>query len=221
MCGRYTLSDPGDLLEELGIEPGEELRPRFNIAPTQLAPVARQTAAGGHQLDHLRWGLVPFWAKDLSIGSRMINARAETVAEKPSFRNALRQRRCLVLSDGFYEWRKLADGKQPHHIRLISGRPFVFAGLWERWDKGEQPIETFTIITTEASDDVRQLHHRMPVILDGETRDLWLDPRVEDKELLTSLLLPYPAGSIEHRPVSRVVNSPRNDSPACLAPIES
>ena len=220
MCGRYTLSDPGDLLTELGVEPPDdlELTPRYNIAPTQSVATVRASPQGeGRELALLHWGLIPFWAKEKKIGNRMINARSETVAEKPSFRNAYRKRRCLLLADGFYEWVKMGSAKQPHHIYLDDHQPFTLAGLWERWEKGpDGPIESCTILTTDANDTVRPLHHRMPVILEGEARDLWLDPSVQDPEALAPLLRPFPEGRIAHHPVSKLVNSPRNDVPACL-----
>ncbi len=226
MCGRYTLSDPGDLLDELGVQnPGWDLSPRYNIAPTQGVAAVRTApegpAMGQRELVALHWGLVPFWAKEKSIGNRMINARGESLAEKPSFRNALRRRRCLILADGFYEWAKVQGGKQPYHIHLRDHRPFVFAGLWEQWNKGpEGPLESCTIITTEANERIRPLHHRMPVILDGDARDLWLDPDVDDSGLLTTVLKPYDDETIELTPVSRLVNNPRNETPDCLKSVE-
>ena len=226
MCGRYTLSDPGDLLDELGVKnPGWDLSPRYNIAPTQGVAAVRSApdgpGMGQRELVALHWGLVPFWAKEKSIGNRMINARGESLAEKPSFRNALRRRRCLILADGFYEWAKVQGGKQPYHIHLRDHRPFVFAGLWEQWNKGpEGPLESCTIITTEANERIRPLHHRMPVILDGDARDLWLDPSVDDSGLLSTVLNPYDDDPIELTPVSRLVNNPRNETPDCLKPVE-
>ncbi len=220
MCGRYTLTDPGDLLEELEVEsPIRELVPRYNIAPTQDAPVVRIGDAGERELAHLRWGLIPSWAKEAAIGNRMINARSETVAEKPSFRTALRRRRCGVLADGFYEWRKTGGAKQPYHIHLTDRRPFVMAGLWERWTRGPQPIESFTIITTQANDKVSEVHGRMPVILDPQHYPLWFDPQVEDSGRLAAVLEPYDDAAMELTPVSRLVNKPTNDVPECVAPI--
>ncbi len=223
MCGRYTLSDPGDLLREVAVEnvsdPEQVLAPRYNIAPTQEAAVVRSDAEGRRELALLRWGLVPFWAKEISIGSRMINARSETAAEKPSFRAAFKRRRCLILADGFYEWRKIGKTKQPFHIHFARRRPFTMAGLWEVWNKGaEGPLETFTILTTEANVEVSPLHHRMPVILDGQRRDLWLDPTVQDAGALNAVLRPYAGETIQLTPVSTLVNSPRNEVPQCLDP---
>lgn len=227
MCGRYTLSDPGDLLTDLGVEATNlELQPRYNIAPTQRVPVVRQQPDGDdgepgpRELVPLRWGLVPFWAKDLAIGNRMINARGETVAEKPAFRAALKKRRCLIPTNGFYEWAKEDGAKQPYFIHLRDRRAFVFAGLWESWSKGpEDPVETFTIITTEANDAVRPLHHRMPVILGPDAWDLWLDPAENDRDALTHLLQPWADDDIAYEAVSRMVNSPRNEGPELLEPI--
>lgn len=220
MCGRYTLTDPGDLLEELEVESStQELAPRYNIAPTQDAAVVRIGGAGERELAQLRWGLIPSWAKEAAIGNRMINARSETVAEKPSFRTALRRRRCGVLADGFYEWRKTGGAKQPYHIHLTGRRPFLMAGLWERWTRGPQPIESFTIITTQANDKVSEVHGRMPVILDPQHYALWFDSQVEDAGRLASVLAPYDEAEMELTPVSRLVNSPANDVPQCVVPI--
>jgi len=221
MCGRYTLSEPGDLFQELGVEPPEDFQPRYNVAPTQTLPAVRATAGGdGRELVELRWGLVPFWADEPSIGNRMINARSETAAKKPAFRQAFRKRRCLLPADGFYEWAKEGGQKQPYHIFLEGHRPFTFAGLWEHWARGEDVIESFTILTTDPAPDIEHLHDRMPVILPPDVRDLWLDPGVEDAEALRQLLRPYPGNDLAFVPVSRVVNSPKNDRPECVQPLQ-
>ena len=228
MCGRYTLTRPGDLLTELGVETTEPLQARYNIAPTQKVPVVRATAGvipaaseTARELANLRWGLIPFWAKDIKIGNRMINARSETVSEKPAFRNSLRRKRCAILADGFYEWKKLAEGKQPYLIHLRDHRPFLFAGLWDRWSKGPiDPIESFTILTTRPNDKVAELHNRMPVILTPEALELWLDPAVDDAARLVELLEPYDAAETEFSAVSKLVNRPSNDVPQCVVPIE-
>ena len=226
MCGRYTVTKPSDLLEELGIETTEPLQASYNVAPTQKVPAVRATtdaATGGpiREAVNLRWGLIPFWAKDIKIGNRMINARSETVATKPSFRTSLRRKRCAILADGFYEWKKVEGGKQPYHIHLKDQRPFAFAGLWDRWSKGPiDPIESFTIITTTPNDKVAELHNRMPVILTPEALDLWLDPTVDDASRLVKVLEPYDAEEIDFFPVSKMVNRPSNNVPQCLAPIE-
>ncbi len=224
MCGRYTVTRPTDLLEELGVETTEPLEASYNVAPTQKVPVVR-AAAGTvpaiREAINLRWGLIPFWAKDIKIGNRMINARSETVASKPAFRNSLRRKRCCILADGFYEWKKVDGGKQPYYIHLKDRRPFVFAGLWDRWSKGPiDPIESFTILTTRPNDRVAELHNRMPVILTPDAIDLWLDPTVDDASRLVKVLEPYAADEIDFFPVSKMVNRPSNNVPQCLQPIE-
>jgi putative SOS response-associated peptidase YedK len=220
MCGRYTLSQPGDLLKELGVPEDEqvEILPNYNVAPTQEVPIVRPGAKGDRELAIVRWGLIPFWAKDEKIGNQMINARCESVSEKPAYKNAFKKRRCVLLADGFFEWKKQGSVKQPFHFFLEDHQPFVFAGLWERWTKGAEPIESCTIITTSANDTVAEVHDRMPVILGPEARELWLDDSVQDAELLSSILRPY-AGKMSASPVSRAVNSPRNNSPEILRPM--
>ncbi len=215
MCGRYTLSTPIDVVRDLfDLTEAPELRPRFNIAPTQEAPVVR-VQAGARGLDLVKWGLVPYWAKDPSSGP--INARSETVAEKPSFRAAFKKRRCLVVADGFYEWQKVAgSGKQPFYFQLPDSRPFAFAGLWERWAKGDEPLETFTILTKEANQIVGEIHPRMPVILGREAYAPWLDPELQDGGMLSGLLEIGPMDELTRYPVSTYVNSPANDSPECI-----
>lgn len=222
MCGRYTLSSPTDLVIDLfEVDDSPPLEPRFNIAPTQEAPIVRATDED-HQrrLDPLRWGLVPFWAKDLSIGHRLINARAETVAQKPSFRNSLKRRRCLVVADGFFEWKATGGRKQPFYFRRADTVPFAMAGLWDRWDKGEgTALETFTILTTEPNRLVAEVHQRMPVILRPADFDLWLDPVQEVSKELDELTRPFPAEEMDGYPVSTYVNNPANDSPRCVEPL--
>jgi len=165
----------------------------------------------------LRWGLVPSWAKDPSIGVRMINARAETIAEKPSFRSAFKHRRCLIPTDGYYEWAKAGKKKQPYFIRMKDRQPFAMAGLWESWKSPEgETIETFTIITCEANSMMKPFHHRMPVILDEELWGEWLDPENNDVDRLKGYLVPYDSSKMEAFPVSPLVNNPRNDSPQCV-----
>lgn len=222
MCGRYTLSSPTDLLADLlELDSVPDLAPRYNIAPTQEAAVVRVTGeTGARTLDLLRWGLIPFWSKDPGIGNRMINARAETVGEKPAYRTSFKRKRCLVPADGFYEWQATGGPKQPFYFRFEGGGPFAMAGLWDRWEKGEgDPIETFTILTTEPNEVVAPVHRRMPVILDRETMAIWLDPAIEDAERLTPLLGPFPAAGMEGFPVSTFVNSPGNDTPRCIEPL--
>lgn len=221
MCGRYTLSTSTDAIADLFCLPlVETLPPRYNIAPTQMVPVVRIGANHTRELVQLKWGLVPSWAKDPRVGSRLINARAETIAQKPSFRRAFGSQRCLIVATGFYEWTKVpgSKAKQPHFITLQTGGPFAFAGLWERWHpKGADPLETCTIITTEANGLLRPLHPRMPVILDQSAYARWLDPGVRNPEAHKALLVPYADAGMCHYPVSKLVNSPGNDSPECIA----
>ncbi len=216
MCGKYTLAaEVNDLVEQFQIdEYPSDLASSYNIAPTQeVAAVLVEDEK--RRLKMLRWGLIPSWADDPSIGNKMINARAETVSEKPSFRTPFKNRRCLIPTDGFYEWQRTSDGKQPYYIHMKDGSPFAFAGLWETWRDGEE-IRSCTIITTEANDLVGEIHNRMPVILPPEDYELWLDPEFEEKEALTSVLRPYPSGGMEAYPVSRRVNSPSNNTPDCI-----
>jgi len=220
MCGRYTLSTPADLVAEFFVlEEAIELQPRFNIAPTQTAAVIREEE-GRRQLRELRWGLIPSWARDVGFGHRTLNARAETAAVKPSFRQAFRHRRCLVAADGFYEWAKVGGRKVPHYFYLRDGGPLALAGLWESWrDPAGEPIESFTILTTEANPLVTRAHARMPVILPPSRHAQWLDPRVIDPAAVQPFLEPYPAGEMGAHPVSAAVNSPANDSPRCIEPV--
>ncbi len=218
MCGRYTLKTPIDVLAEYFEveEYPSSLAPSYNVAPTQeVAAIVEEDEK--RKLEVFRWGLIPSWAKDPAIGNKMINARAETVSEKPSFRSAFKRRRCLIVADGFYEWQKTDNGKQPFYIRLKDSSPFAFAGLWETWDKGEE-IRSCSIITTEANDLMNEIHHRMPVILHPESYGVWLDPGFEEKEALTDLLRPYPTDGMEAYPVSRRVNKPSNNEPSVLEP---
>lgn len=219
MCGRFALIvDASVLAEVFEVARPKDLRPRFNIAPTQNVPIVRVTRDGARELAEIRWGLIPSWARDEKMGARMINARGETVAEKPSFRSAVTSRRCLVPASGFYEWTATADGKQPHFVHFTDARVFAFAGLWERWHKGAGgPLDTFTIITTEPNPVLAELHDRMPVILDPAVWSEWLEPEPLRGERLQQLLAPHPAEGMEAYPVSRHVNSPRNDDPECIA----
>ena len=222
MCGRFTQSQSiQTVAKEFQVEQvSSDLGPSYNIAPTQKVAVI--ITDGIKQLVPVRWGLVPSWAKDPSIGSKMINARAETVTEKASYRNAFKKRRCLVVADGFYEWQKTGDAKRPIYIRLKSGKPFAFAGLYEVWKSPEgKEVTTCTIITTEANELMKPIHERMPVIIPAESQDEWLDPAAEGKDQLLDMLRPYPAGEMEAYPVSKRVNSPRNNSPECIKRLES
>jgi putative SOS response-associated peptidase YedK len=222
MCGRFTLITPAEVVaEQFQLIEVPSLSPRYNVAPTQpVAAVRPSPGNGGRELVLLRWGLVPFWAKDPAIGSRMINARSETVAQKPAFRAAFRRRRCLVPADGFYEWQRQEQGKQPFYIRLDDEKPFAFAGLWEHWEgPDEATIDSCTVLTTEPNDLIRLLHNRMPVILAPKDYDLWLDPGVQEAELLQPLLRPYPSENMIAYPISTWVNSPRNEGPQCIEPL--
>ncbi|MCG8360228.1 MAG: SOS response-associated peptidase [Kiloniellales bacterium] len=229
MCGRYSITSPVEALRQLFLfEELPNLQPRYNVAPTQEVPAVRlskpeddgeEQPAGKRTLVMLRWGLIPFWAKDVKIGYKTINARAETVADKPAFREAFKKRRCLILADGFYEWRGTKDDKQAFRITLADGGPFAFAGLWESWrDKAaERRIESCTIIVTNANDTLSAIHERMPVILSPGDHAAWLDPAAEP-ETLKALLRPLPSETVTATPVSAHVNKVANDDPLCLEP---
>jgi len=216
MCGRYSLTTPVEGLRRLfDFAETPNLAPRYNIAPSQEAPVVRLGPDGQRHLAALRWGLVPSWAKEGAIGNRLINARAETLAEKPSFRAAFRARRCLVAADGFYEWRQEGEAKQPYRIARRDGGPFAFAGLWERWaPAGAEAIESFTIVTSDASALLRPIHERMPALLRPEDHAAWLGGDTDQAKAALGRLLPD--ALLEAYPVSRRVNSPRHDDPACI-----
>lgn len=216
MCGRFSLTvDLGELAGRFEFDGDwDAFERRYNIAPTQdVLTVVGGPRRGGY----MRWGLIPSWAKDKSMGSRMINARAETVVEKPSFRNALRRRRCLILADGFYEWQRVGADRRPMRIVMLSGEPFAFAGLWETWrDPQGEVIPSCTIITTTANDILSPIHDRMPVILRRELENFWLDGSVDDPDALTSVLAPYDEEAMEAYEVSELVNSFRNDGPEVM-----
>lgn len=207
---------PSELQEVFDLFREPEFSPRYNIAPTQSVAVIRRTDAG-NELSMLRWGLIPSWAKDVKIGASLINARGETVATKPAFRSAFKRRRCLIPADGFYEWKQTGTKtKQPYYISLKQELPFAFAGLWESWTSPEGgTIESCTIITTEANDALKELHDRMPVILNAADRAAWLDPDIPS-DALTSVLAPYPATEMQTYPVGTLVNKAANDVPECL-----
>jgi putative SOS response-associated peptidase YedK len=191
---------------------------RYNIAPSQKVLAVRQEAGGGREGVMLKWGLIPSWAKEPGIGNSLANARADTVAEKPAFRSAFKRRRCLVVADGFYEWGKGDGGKIPYYFQLKDSGPFAFAGLWERWDKGEEPIETCTLITTEANGVVGQIHDRMPVILMPGDYEHWLDPKQQEAGPLKELLRPLADELMINHAVSKLVNNPRNERRECIEP---
>ncbi len=222
MCGRFTLTDPNvDLAVQFGLPQIPDMPPRYNIAPTQPVAAVRVAAADqAREMVMLHWGLIPFWAKDPKIGARLINARSETAAEKPSFRAAFQRRRCLVIADGFYEWQKQNGTKQPFFIHLRDSRPFAFAGLWERWQGPDSDlVESCTLLTTEPNDLLRLVHNRMPVILHPDDYTLWLDPTVQNRDLLQPLMRPFPPQEMEAYAVSRFVNSPNNDTLKCIEPL--
>ncbi|HED04926.1 MAG TPA: SOS response-associated peptidase [Candidatus Fraserbacteria bacterium] len=224
MCGRFALFssldailDRFELRQEL---PESGYTPRYNIMPTQPVLTVIALQGGERDLTSLRWGLIPSWAKDPAIGNRLINARAETLFEKPSFRAAVRERRCLILADGFYEWRRTERGKVPMYIQLKSKRHFGFAGLWESWRSPEgREIKSCSIVTTESNELVRPIHNRMPVIVHQEIEGLWLDPQVRSERELREVLRPYPAKEMEAYAVSPLVNSPAHDRPECIEPL--
>ena len=222
MCGRFAFYSPAEAVSRLfAAETIADLPTRYNIAPTQPAPTVRLDQDSVRRLNLLRWGLVPFWAKDPSIGNRMINARAETVASKPAFRQAFRKRRCLILADGFYEWQKADSGKIPWFISAPSGEPFAMAGLWESWQAdGDEPLETCTILTTEAGSSLARIHHRMPVVLGSEGVQQWLDPNMDEGQLplLADEARRVPLEAIR---VSRQVNNPENEGPDLLRAAEN
>ncbi len=218
MCGRFSLGTSATTLAaQFQLFETPAWTPRYNIAPTRdVLTVLKKPETPDRQARLLRWGLIPQWAEGPAVGSRMINARAETVATKPAFRRAFRERRCLVLADGFYEWQKQDRRKQPYFIRLRDERPFAFAGLWERWvPQDGQPIDSCTILTTVANDLIQPLHVRMPVIVAATDYETWLSPATQDLDRLHPLLRPYPAEEMIAYPVSTQVNNPANDTPEC------
>lgn len=221
MCGRFTLTvDPDELQKQFGLAepPPAGLAPRYNIAPSQAVAVVANEPE--RKLEFFQWGLIPSWAKDPKIGNKLINARAETLAEKPAFRAALKRRRCLVVADGFYEWKKLDGRKQPMYIHLKDGRPFAFAGLWEVWrSPQDELIKTCTIITTEPNALLESIHNRMPAILPPESYDLWLAPGDQTADVVLPLLRPYNPADMRAVPVSSRVNSPAADSPELVLPL--
>jgi len=219
MCGRFTLRTPGNLIiRQFALNFHGQLWPRYNIAPTQMVPVVRGL---DRQTTLLRWGLVPSWSKLPTTGRPMINARSETAATKPAFRNAFRQQRCLIPADGYFEWRREGKQKQPYWIRMRDDRPFLMAGLWEHWrdrtaEDEVDPMETFTVLTTSANSLTVEIHDRMPVILGPHDYDRWLDPESQDADQLTYMLEPYDAHEMRFDAVSTRVNSVRNDDPDCV-----
>ena len=222
MCGRFSLHmQIADLqLAFKGFVFPDEVEAHYNIAPSQqILHVAND---GERTVGSAKWGLVPFWAKDPKIGNRMINARGETLTSKPAFRDAYRNKRCLIIADGFYEWKQSGDGKTktPMYITLTGGRPFAFAGLYDTWKQEDgEHLKTCTIITTEPNELIADIHNRMPVILPEQAYDLWLDHDTTEAEILNGLLVPYPADEMTAHPVANTVNSPRNDVANCIEPV--
>ncbi len=224
MCGRYRLSRRKQIIEEHfdAVSGEEDWGPRYNIAPTQPVPVIRQNPRGPvRELSLVRWGLIPSWAKDASVAARMINARSETAAAKPAFRDALKSRRCLVPADGFYEWSRTGKTKQPYCFEVNGGELFAFAGLWDRSrDAGGKIIETCSILTTTPNAVTPAVHDRMPVILDPDGYDLWLDPGMRDPGAASDLLRPCDARLMRCYRVSTRINRVANDDKECSAPVE-
>ena len=222
VCGRYTQTATPDVIaEHFHLDAPPLFKPRYNIAPSQhVATIRLNTETAKRECAELRWGLIPSWAKDPKIGNRCINAKAETVAEKPSFRSAFKKRRCLVMADGFYEWQVQSMRKQPMWIGFRDRRPFAFAGLWAHWQPpAGEPMESCTILTTEPNDLMATIHTRMPVILAPSSYEQWLDPAFQQVDALNALLRPFPAEHMTACPVSTLVNNPRHDAPQCLEPV--
>jgi putative SOS response-associated peptidase YedK len=217
MCGRYAQrTDTKRLAKEFKVAEIPEARPRYNIAPTQEVLAVRKSP-DGREMTFYKWGLVPSWAKDASVGAKLINARSETVTEKPSFREAFKRRRCVIPADGFYEWQRLEGRKQPFFFRMRDERPFGFAGLWERWEgEGGEVINSCAILTTEANEVLRPVHDRMPVILHPDDYEVWLGAEARELDLVREMLRPYPAKEMVGYPVGSGVNSPRNQGAGLL-----
>ena len=224
MCGRYRLSRRKQIIEEhfASISEEQEWEPRYNVAPTQSVPIIRQNPKEPRrELSLARWGLVPSWSKDSSAAARMINARSETADTKPAFRDGLKFRRCLIPADAFYEWYKSGNAKQPYCFEVREGELFAFAGVWDRWKgPGGKALETFSILTTAPNAVTATVHDRMPVILDPDSYDLWLDPGMKDVRAAAELLKPYDARLMHCYPVSNRINHVANDDEACSTPVE-
>ncbi len=218
MCGRFTIrTNTADVARQFTLFDPPELTARYNVAPTQDIAAVR-LVGGERTLSFLRWGLVPPWAEDLTVGNRMINARGETVLEKRSFSGPLARRRCLIVADGFYEWQKQGSRKQPYHIRLLDECPFGLAGLWERWQRDGRTVESCTIVTTTANEVVQPVHERMPVIVAPDDYQRWLDTETTAAAEAATLLRPFPAQLMTATPVGTWVNSPSHEGPQCVQP---
>jgi len=223
MCGRYAFYSPAEAVKRtFSLDDFPVLEPRYNIAPTQAVPVLRELRPGQREVAMLHWGLIPSWAKEPSVGNRMINARAETLAERPAYRVAFRRRRCAVLADGWYEWQAVAAGKQPWFIHARDGAPMALAGLWETWrdPAGGEPVESCTIVTAEARGPLAEIHHRMPAVVPTGELERWLDPRRQDVAEFAGLLGPRDPAAFDARPVSRRVNDPRNQGAGLIEEAE-
>ena len=223
MCGRYAFFSPAEAVKRVfALDDFPPLEPRYNIAPTQPVPVLREEQPGRRKVALLHWGLIPSWAKDRSVGNRMINARAETLSERPAYRAAFRRRRCVVLADGWYEWQVVASGKQPWFIHSRDGAPLGLAGLWETWrdPAGGEPVESCTIVTTDAVGPLAEIHHRMPAVLPAAGLEAWLDPRQQDVTALSRWLGPRDPAEFSARAVSRRVNDPRNQGADLIEAVE-
>jgi len=217
MCGRFSISTPTEILRvRFNVPRAKDLKPNYNAAPTQNLPVILNSEPTTINL--CRWGLIPFWAKEERIGNGMINARAETLLQKPSFRTPFKKQRCLVLADGFYEWKRTSDRKIPHRISMRDHEPFAFAGIWEVWKTPDgEDVKTFSIITTEPNELMKPLHHRMPVIMKQENEEKWLQ-EIDISEA-QKMLEPYPFEDLEAYPISTLVNNPRNNSEDIIKPL--
>lgn len=222
MCGRFTFAISPELLAEIfEVTALADIPTRYNIAPSQQVPIIREAATGGRYLSSVRWGLVPHWAKDPSIGNRMINARCETIHEKPAFRQAVRSRRCIVPASGFFEWAATAAGRTPHYVTMRDGTPLAFAGIWDSWKTPEgEVLETCAILTTAANSLMAPLHDRMPVILHRTEFVLWLDRATNNPEKLQRLYHPYPAELLQECEVSKLVNNPAHETPETIVPVQ-
>jgi len=221
MCGRFALTTDADTLQQqFHVAAVAPVTPRYNIAPTQEIIAICQNGDGYRHVKTLRWGLVPPWANDSTIGARMINARSETVHEKPSFRQPIRYHRCLIPASGFIEWLRQPDGsKQPYYIQRKDGELLAMAGIWDTWKGSEQIIESCSILTTHANNLIATLHDRMPVLLSPSEYDQWLDRNINDPQQLMGMYTPYPSETLRAMPISPLINNPRHDSPDCLASV--
>ena len=214
MCGRFQLRQDQDWMSEFGVAEPPDIEPRYNIAPTQDIVAIRREGSGVRRAGLLRWGLVPYFAEDPAVGNRLINARSESVARKPAFREPFHKRRCLVPADGFYEWRRVGRARDPYLMKMRNGRTFAFAGVWDRWGSGAARVESCAILTTAANELVAKVHDRMPVVLDRASYDLWLDPEAREEDL-QRVLRPFPAADMVAYPVSSRVNSTAVDDAEC------